>query len=561
MTGLSACAYICELAMFLQCWAALSKKHLLMVLVLTGLTVSGMVLFKWYSNTSINGSFYKIQPDSRYPGVGSTHTEIQPDSRYPGVASTHTEIQPDSRYPGVGSIHTEIQPDSRYPGVGSTHTESNHEITSLLEEEVRTVTSRIRHCLAVINMTDYFIANRYIATAERDARDILKWLRQTIPRFKSKYSLPCWNASFNVVRVPSSETTMKGTLNGKTFSYDETGFVNTVRNTVWTGKPPQVSCSTVCLPKIFILGYLKCGTTYLFCLLNKILVMKLGVKGQCMSYKEPHFWAGKSNVLPKTLGYLSLYLLNHERAAEFVEKNMPAITIDATPNLMYRSPRYSKKETWENYCLLPSLIPVILPDSKYFVVMRNPVTMLYSGFWFSCTSRNQKSIYPIKYRGPDIFHKRITEKITMFNNCKDRGQPLDKCVNIVSKTTLFSSELPTCGRTNLDLSLYYFHTRKWLSVIPRERIHFFTLEELATQDSKLSTAEIILNHLELDVTDQEMQTYKNITCTKYSQELIDYKHDPRLQMREDTRQILEEFFQPYNQMLAELLRDDKFLWK
>ena len=43
--------------------------------------------------------------------------------------------------------------------------------------------------------------------------------------------------------------------------------------------------------------------------------------------------------------------------------------------------------------------------------------------------------------------------------------------------------------------------------------------------------------------------------------LVDYKHDPRLQMREDTRQILEEFFQPYNQMLAELLGDDKFLWK
>ena len=33
--------------------------------------------------------------------------------------------------------------------------------------------------------------------------------------------------------------------------------------------------------------------------LKKILAMKLGVKGQCMSYKEPHFWAGKSNDLPK----------------------------------------------------------------------------------------------------------------------------------------------------------------------------------------------------------------------------------------------------------------------
>ncbi len=44
------------------------------------------------------------------------------------------------------------------------------------------------------------------------------------------------------------------------------------------------------------------------------------------------------------------------------------------------------------------------------------------------------------------------------------------------------------------------------------------------------------------------------------QEKVDYHHNPQLFMREDTRELLNKFFAPYNQMLADLLGDDKFLW-
>jgi hypothetical protein len=44
------------------------------------------------------------------------------------------------------------------------------------------------------------------------------------------------------------------------------------------------------------------------------------------------------------------------------------------------------------------------------------------------------------------------------------------------------------------------------------------------------------------------------------QRAVDYKNDPRLAMRNDTREILRSFFRPYNQMLADLLGDRKFLW-
>ena len=445
----------------------------------------------------------------------------------------------------------------------SQSTVSEHETTSPLEEEVRIVSSRIRDCLTATNMSDYFITNNYMTTAEHNTRQVLESLRKIIPRFESEYDLPCWKMSLEVTLKskpakwvsPVPSNIVEGFIDGIEFSHKDIlgGTMRTLYYTHWSGNPPHISLSTVCLPKIFIMGYSKCGSTFLYCLIQKILSLKFNVKGDCQFLKEPHWWSG-GKVKSTSFGYLSVYLLNFERGSDFVDRNMPAVTIDASPNLMYESPRYSEDETMENYCLMPSLIPVILPDSKYFVIMRNPVTMLYSAFWFSCTIRDLKGVNSVKYQGPDIFHERIIKKITMFNNCKDQGIHLDKCVNMVG-ADLYTPVLPKCGRTRLEMALYYFHTRKWLSVVPRERIHFFTMEELATQDIT-HTAKVILDHLELN---SEMNDFQN--CDKNAQHSIDYKHDPRLKMREDTKQILEEFFQPYNKMLADLLGDDKFLWK
>ena len=278
-----------------------------------------------------------------------------------------------------------------------------------------------------------------------------------------------------------------------------------------------------------------------------------------MATREPHWWIvpgprGKAqSIEPDSI---PLYLLNFQRAAAFMESNTPAVTIDASPNLMFQWPRYSETESLENYCLLPSLMPIVLPDSKYFVIVRNPVSMLYSAFWFSCTMLGQK-LGSVRFRGPDIFHERITRKIHMFNECKNEGKPLDLCVDVVAPN-LYGPELPNCGRTRLEMGLYYFHARKWLSVVPRSRIHFFTLEEVGTGDR--ATVDVITDFLELPRATADLALDTDLRCNENSQHVIDYKSDPRLKMREDTKQILVQFFQPYNQLLAELLGDDKFLW-
>ena len=61
-----------------------------------------------------------------------------------------------------------------------------------------------------------------------------------------------------------------------------------------------------------------------------------------------------------------------------------------------------------------------------------------------------------------------------------------------------------------------------LSVVPRERIHFFTLEELIAVDLK-HTAKVILDFLgQIWI---HVYNFQDIVCNENKQ---DYKSDPRL---------------------------------
>ena len=489
--------------------------------------------------------------------------------RFSTAAKIHSASHPGRFFTTVGKKHSSSHSD-RFSTVAKIHSANASRTRHMFDEEISTVVSKMQVCLEATNMSDYFTAHNYYATAEENAQVALKWLRNVIPRFETPYDLPCWNTPLKATCEVSSgnrdeiHNAIVGSLGGIEYSYEDSrrGNRDTLDRVHWSGNPPSVSRSVVCLPKIFLLGYPKCGSTFLYCLIQTVLSLKLNVRESCQARKEPHWWisnVARLSVQPMTPGYFALYLLNFERGAKFVEKSRPAVTIDGSPNLMFQWPRYSENETMENYCLLPSLLPVVLPDSKYFVVMRNPISMMYSAFWWSCTRLpHSGNANQVKYSGPDIFHERISKKIKMFNRCKSRGKPLDKCVDALA-SNLYGQELPMCGRTRLEMGLYYFHARKWLSVIPRERIHFFTLEELATQDIK-DTAKVILNHLELSTDDDDMHKFADINCHENPQHKIDYKNDPKLKMREGTRQILEEFFKPYNRLLADLLGDDKFLW-
>lgn len=464
--------------------------------------------------------------------------------------------------------------ERRRPSVASSSTSTpavhvalaSTEENGLLNDEIDTILNRIDTCLISTNMSAHFKQAGYYDSARHNARVFWTALREVVPKFSGSYQLPCWRTSFLAKKIWTSRlgprsNSISGHIGEFEFYYNDRDKKHRLilDHVPWKYKQ-SFETSLVCFPKIFLLGYPKCGSTFLYCLLNKILQLSSHSPGVCQSYKEPHWWiieGPRKKVMMPSPDSVALYLLNFAKGMTYVEKSLPAVTIEASPNLMFQWPRYAEEETMQNYCLLPAVVPALLPDSKYIVVMRNPVSMLYSAFWFSCTSFGY-DLEGIKHKGRDIFHERITEKIDKFNKCRQEMQPLDKCVDVVADN-LYTPELPSCGRTRLEMGLYYVHTRKWLSVVPREKFLFLTLEELIKNDMKM-TATTILDFLELDSTILNHRSTVDIKCVENTQKTVDYKHDPRLMMREDTRQILVRFFRPYNQMLADLLGDDKFLW-
>ena len=359
------------------------------------------------------------------------------------------------------------------------------------------------------------------------------------------------------------------------------------------GGRTEYMSDTVCLPNIFLVGFGKCGSSFYYCFINKLLSLAgVGANAATLPQynvvKEPHFWltinARDVPHVPK-LDDLGYYFLNFLPGMKLLtrDRNPAGELIDSTPNVVFDWPRFRNTEhDLTNYCILPSVVPVLLPNSKYTVIVRNPITMLYSDFWFSCTGMGFVLSATQKLKGPDLFHERIVTKMDMFNDCmKDTSTPsissackledkhsyasciqqrlhlLDKCIHEIS-FDMSSPDFPKCGKSRLDKALFYVHIRKWLSVVPRNRLHVVTLEEL-TRDPK-KVAYNLLTFLNLD-TNMAPGDIGSITCHKNTQVKVDYRHDPRLQMRNDTLMLLEHFYFPFNSMLAELVGIDLMtLW-
>ena len=111
------------------------------------------------------------------------------------------------------------------------------------------------------------------------------------------------------------------------------------------------------------------------------------------------------------------------------------------------------------------------------------------------------------------------------------------------------------------MGIYFAHVRKWLSVVPKEKFLFLTLEELIADPIKTATSISRFLGIKQSAADiQKRAELASSDCNENSQESISYKISPSLQMRNDTRHMLETFYRPFNVLLAELLQDKKFLW-
>ena len=294
-------------------------------------------------------------------------------------------------------------------------------------------------------------------------------------------------------------------------------------------------------------------------LINRSLLCVLGIPVAQLE-KEPHWWVVHSdhwqNSHLPSLKHIAMYFFNFAKVSSLIGNSsvkLPLITIDSTPNIMFDWPSYYDREPAVNYCLLPAIIPEILPESRFIVIMRNPVEMMYSAFWYSCTLNDIDIPHDILLQGPMLFHNRVVTKLRQFDNCL-KHYSLEWCVVNITYN-LYSPELK-CGRTRLEMGIYYVHVQKWLSIVPQEHFLFLTMEEVSVNLQEVGSK--LWQFIGIPGKFEGLHQFES---DKNEQTTINYRDDPRLHIRQETENLLRDFFQPSNQKLAHLLGDRKFLWE
>ena len=466
-----------------------------------------------------------------------------------------------------------------------------------VEESVeKSVEESVDECMKNTNLHYQSI----LSDAKRNARYIFDEFRKVIPKNSLRgYISHCWNEYY--FTQWSERRNCSGKIGNISFSrylnkYNPYNHILSYLNAKFPRK--WYESNLVCIPKVFLPGFPKCGSTFLYDFINALISKSKNLSNldRIQVCKETQFWVCfhallEENIYVPSVNDLGAHLLNYipgiHKMSSFNTKD--SILVDGTPNYIYEWPVFRKSEhNMTNYCLLPSVLPKLIPNSKFIVIMRNPVDMLYSAFWYFCINMNHVKIRAVQ--GPDIFHERVTSKLLMFNNCMNENSTipgeytmfnrecllnsknyssciqnrihfLDKCLARIIPE-IFTPKMPKCMYDNMvHIAVYFAHIRKWLSVVPRDRFLFLKFEELVNNPSQGALSVLKFLNLDTKVASNE-QVIEGIvsSCSKNPQVGINYRDDPQLQMRKDTRTMLENFYHPFNSLLAQLLDDDKYLW-
>ena len=270
--------------------------------------------------------------------------------------------------------------------------------------------------------------------------------------------------------------------------------------------------------------------------------------------------------------------------------NRDVIFGDFTPRTVWHSDEFD----YENNVSIPLKIHNLLPQSKLIVLIRNPTDRLLSDFNYYYSAKSGD-------KTPELFHQRVVEAIDWWNTCRslyslrhcvyghhfdvNRLQPLDivKCDNskhlppavrgyYTQEALLglnpyaarnaygvrptyakpvkcdFTFNWRSNAADRLRVGLYHVHIEEWLKYFPRHQLLAMTFDDyIADPDhAVLRTVEFL-----------DIRSY----YAKRHGKMATNASGRKVAMLNETRQLLNEFYEPFNRRLATLLGDASFHWK
>ena len=358
----------------------------------------------------------------------------------------------------------------------------------------------------------------------------LNALQYVIPQnFSGSYRSPCW---YSQLLFPIWPEGFRRFLKKMTNERSDQAIRSRFYNQIFVSTPNR---TLLCLPAFFLAGFPKCGTTTLHEMLYKHpMIAQPSTKG-------PHWWTrmplNNMNQMHLHLAVI-LYLQNFN-----IKGSSQVLTYDATTSTLWDSNFLADNH---DFCAMPAAVSHILPHAKFIVMMRDPVTRTFSNFLYSCTQYFSTNIAKWPQHHPSNvtmwFHQQVVKEVAYFNQCVSSNLSVFECAS----DKQFRRIQKPCHAIGVRLvvSIYYIHLLKWLQFFPMDQFLFLRMEDM-------SNTQIFM---------EKISDFLNIDRWKQNQFGIENKIKVNVTMLPETRQILSEFFRPFNQQLVKLTGDACFLW-
>ncbi|XP_062587527.1 carbohydrate sulfotransferase 15-like [Saccostrea cucullata] len=185
--------------------------------------------------------------------------------------------------------------------------------------------------------------------------------------------------------------------------------------------------------------------------------------------------------------------------------------------------------------LKPHLVRHVQPNIKLILLLREPAERLYSHYLHGhyCDT-------------PEEFHSAVLKGIELFRTCLSNNS---------LKTCLYKSDLSKDMKLLLSASLYYIHLQEWLDVFPRDQFLVLRTEDYH-KDMKSTLLKLFAF---LGVGDIYSDVLEHIL--KVPQKYETKNKLLQGSMLKETWNILTDFFKEPNRKLADILNDERYLWK
>ncbi|GFR45882.1 hypothetical protein Agub_g7335 [Astrephomene gubernaculifera] len=292
-----------------------------------------------------------------------------------------------------------------------------------------------------------------------------------------------------------------------------------------------------CIPYFHILGVSKCGTTDLYHRLSKHPQMLESRN------KGPHWWdecvhppKGACTAPPNGDfdGYVELFA----DAAEAIRtKDSDGITGEASSNTFTSaSGVFLRGPSWDRNTsvTMPELMREASPFLRNIVIFRNPVDRYFSAFYYY-----RWWVKDEPAPGPEDFHKTAVQEIAAWKACVEQHGH-KQCVRHYNPQQLVKG-------------MYSEFIMDWLNHWPRDQLLFLRNEDYSAATREHMQAVIAF----LDMRQPSQQEWDKI-MTMATRNKNSNKYKPMLP---ETRALLESFYKPYNERLAHILGDERWLWR